>query len=316
MSVMTLGVPRETAVDEHRVSLTPAGVRTLRRDATVLVEQGAGASAGFLDDDYLQAGAELVPTAEELWDRSERVIKVQAPTLAEQAYGGAVGCFVGTAEASEGTLAWERIRFGRSAPVLRPMSEIAGRLAVLMGARALGRAAGGRGVLLGSLPGVGSSRVLVLGAGVVGGTAVRTALALGAEVTVIDVSLDALRQIEGARTLLMDDWALEKELGLADVVLGAVHVPGQRCPVVLPKEAMALMRPGSAMVDVSVDQGGCAETTELTSLSRPTRVVGGIVHVGVPNLPSAVAATASAALSHALAPYVLRLAQGETLPQS
>ena len=312
---MTLGVPRETSNDEHRVALTPAGVRALRRHGEVFVEQGAGAGAGFLDDDYLQAGAELVPTAEELWDRADVVVKVQAPTPAERAYEGRVGCFVGQAAVADGTLAWERIRSGPVAPVLRPMSEIAGRLSVLHGARALGRESGGRGVLLGSLPGVGSSRVLVLGAGVVGSTAVRTALALGAEVTVIDINVDALRDIGGARTLLMDDWALEQELGLSDVVIGAVHVPGQRCPTVLVREALGLMRPGSVLVDVSVDQGGCSETTQPTSLSSPTRRVDGVVHVGVPNLPSAVAATASAALSHALLPYTAMLARGEEVPQ-
>ncbi len=313
---MKLGIPRETAAEEHRVALMPAAVRALARAGhSLFVEQGAGVGAGLLDDDYLRVGAELVPTAEELWDRSDLVVKVLAPTAAERMLEGRVACFIGRETLPADTIGWDRLVVDGGLPVLRPMSEIAGRLAVHAGARALSRASGGRGVLLGSVPGVGSSRVLVLGAGTVGSNAVRTALALGAEVTVFDVSLERLRKIRGARTLLMDEWALEQELGRADVVIGAVHVPGEPCPVVLSREALSLMQPGSALVDVSVDQGGCAETTQATRLGSPTRVVEGIVHVGVPNLPSAVAATASAALSHALLPWVARVAAGEAIPQ-
>ena len=315
---MKLGVPRETAQDEYRVALTPSAVRTLRSHATVLVQQDAGADAGFLDDDYLRAGAELVPTAEELWDRSERVIKVRAPTPAELEYGGAVACFVGLAPVPADTIAWEQVAYGpRSRPVLRPMSELAGRLAVLAGARALGREQGGRGVLLANVPGVGAGRVVVIGAGVVGSAAVSTALALGAEVVVFDTDLEALRLVRGAHTRLMDDWALEQELGRADLVIGAVasHEPGRPSPVVMQWEHVSLMQPGSVLVDVSIDRGGCAETTPLTSLSDPFRVVQGVVHVGVPNLPSSAAATASAALSDALAPLLVMLAQTGALPQ-
>ena len=316
---MLVGVPKEIKPQENRVGLIPAGVRQLvQQGHGVLVEQNAGAGSGIPDAEFIAAGAEIVSTAEEVWARSEMIWKVKEPIAPEYTRmregqilytylhlapdrpqtdallsAGVVGIAYETVQDPDGSL-----------PLLTPMSEVAGRLSVQAGARCLERVCGGRGVLLGGVPGVAPGNVVVIGGGIVGLNAVRMAMGMGADVTVLDINLHRLRWFDNAfqgrvKTLYSSTHNLEQALGTADLVIGAVLVAGARAPHLVTREHLALMQPGAAIVDVAVDQGGCVETTHATTHADPIYLVDGIVHYAVANMPGAVARTSTFALNNA-----------------
>lgn len=325
---MIIGVPTEAKRDEHRVALLPATAQMLRDDGhLVLIQRGAGLGSGFSDDDYRRAGATVVDSAQEIWGQAELVLKVKEPQPQERALlrdGQAVfGYFHFAAdealtrsclEAGIVALAFETLRdaAGRL-PLLTPMSEVAGRMSIQQGAKYLESPLGGRGVLLGGVPGVAPARVVVLGAGVVGTNAARMAAGLGAEVWLMDIDLERLRQLDqvlpaNVRTIACDPHAIEVGVTTADLVIGSVLVPGDRSPHLVSAAQVARMRPGAVVVDVCIDQGGCIETARPTTHAEPTYVVDGVVHYCVANIPGAVARTSSQALANATAPYVRELA--------
>lgn len=325
-----VGVPREVKDNEHRVAITPDGVRELaHRDVTVVVETGAGVTSSITDDEYRAAGAEIADAAAEVWARADLVCKVKEPQPSEwehfrpglllftylhlAAYpavadalldGGVTGIAYETVQAADGAL-----------PLLAPMSEVAGRMATQIGAHYLERTSGGRGVLLGGAPGVRPGRVVVLGAGHVGWNAAWIAAGMEAEVLLLDRNLDRLRwvdQIHQGRitTLASNRGAVERAVAEADLVIGAVLVAGGRAPTVVTAPMVSGMRDGAVIVDVAVDQGGCVETTRETTHSDPTYVVDGVVHYAVGNIPGAVPHTSTYALTNATLPYLAELAVG------
>nr|WP_290221610.1 alanine dehydrogenase [Trichocoleus desertorum] len=324
---MEIGVPKETKDQEFRVGLSPSSVRVLVDNGhTVFVETQAGIGAGFSDADYVQVGAKIVPNAEAAWNR-ELVIKVKEPLSPEYQFlqkGQLLFTYLHLAADRELTkhlidsgvtaIAYETVETpDRKLPLLTPMSIIAGRLSVQFGARFLERQQGGRGVLLGGVPGVRPGQVVILGGGVVGTEAARIAIGLGAQVQILDVSVDRLAYLEtlfGSRVELLYSNSLQIETVIpeADLLVGAVLVPGRRAPILVSQSLVTKMRPGSVIVDVAVDQGGCIETMRPTSHSHPTYIEAGVVHYGVPNMPGAVPWTATQALNNSTLPYVLKLA--------
>jgi alanine dehydrogenase len=324
---MDIGVPKETKDQEYRVGLSPASVRVLvEQGHSVSVEANAGAGSGFLDADYTQAGANLVPTAEAAWHQ-DLVIKVKEPLMPEYAYlqkGKLLFTYLHLAADRTLTehllnsgicaIAYETVELpDKRLPLLAPMSVIAGRLSVQFGAHYLERQQGGRGVLLGGIPGVKPGRVVTLGGGVVGTEAARMAIGMGAQVTILDVNVDRLNYLEsifGSRVELLYSTTAHIEAAVlaADLLVGAVLVPGRKAPVLVSRELVGQMRPGSVIVDVAVDQGGCIETVRPTSHSHPTYTEQGVVHYGVPNMPGAVPWTSTQALNNSTLPYVLKLA--------
>jgi alanine dehydrogenase len=324
---MQVGVPKETKDQEFRVGLSPNSVRGLG-DAghTVFVETGAGLGAGFSDADYEQAGAEIVTQTPDAWNR-ELVVKVKEPLPSEYQYlqkGQLLFTYLHLAadrrltehliDCGVTAIAYETVELpNRSLPLLTPMSIIAGRLSIQFGSRYLERQQGGRGVLLGGVPGVRPGRVVVLGGGVVGTEAARMAIGMGAQVQIVDVNLDRLAYLEtifGSRVELLFSTTpqIEAIVPEADLLIGAVLVPGRRAPILVTRSLVERMRPGSVIVDVAVDQGGCIETLRPTSHTHPTYVEAGVVHYGVPNMPGAVPWTATKALNNSTTPYVLKLA--------
>ena len=325
---MDIGVPKEIKDREYRVGLSPASVQTLSRAGhSVFVETGAGLGAGFSDPDYEAAGAKIVGDAKSGWDR-ELVVKVKEPLPAEYALmksGQLLFTYLHLAASRSLTeqlmqsgvtaIAYEAVERGQSLPLLIPMSIIAGRLSIQIGARYLERHEGGRGVLLGGMPGVRPGQVTILGGGVVGTEAARMAIGLGARVQILDINLDRLGELEslfGTRVELLYSTAaqIEEVVPQADLVVGAVLIPGKKAPHLVTQETVAKMTAGSAIVDVAVDQGGCIETIRPTSHTNPTYVELGVVHYGVPNMPGAVPWTATQALNNSTLPYVLNLAEG------
>ncbi|MDX2216459.1 MAG: alanine dehydrogenase, partial [Oculatellaceae cyanobacterium bins.114] len=324
---MEIGVPKETKDQEFRVGLSPASVRVLS-DAghTVFVQTQAGVGAGFIDDEYVQAGAKIVAQADDVWNR-ELVVKVKEPLPPEFPHiqkGQLLFTYLHLAAARELTehllnsgvtaIAYETVELANhSLPLLTPMSIIAGRLSVQFGARYLERQQGGRGVLLGGVPGVRPGKVVILGGGVVGTEAAKIAVGMGARVQIIDINLERLAYLEtlfGSRVELLYSTVSQIETSVpdADLLIGAVLVPGRRAPILVKRDLVAKMRPGSVIVDVAVDQGGCIETLHPTSHTHPTYVEADVVHYGVPNMPGAVPWTATQALNNSTLPYVLKLA--------
>jgi alanine dehydrogenase len=324
---MTVGVPREIKDQEYRVSMTPGGVRQLvEAGHRVVVETGAGEGSGFSDSDYSNAGAVIVPAASDAWG-AELVVKVKEPLPGEYGFlrpdlvlftylhlaaereltlellkRGVTGIAYETVELADGQL-----------PLLKPMSEVAGRLAVQTGAFYLEKPRGGSGKLLGGVAGVEPARVTIIGAGIVGASAARIALGMGAEVTVLDMNIEKLRHLEEVLherliTRSADPLAVEEAVAEADLLIGAVLVKGARTPRVVTHRMVARMAKGSVVIDVSVDQGGCIETIRPTKHSDPIYFVDGILHYGVTNMPGAVPRTSTAALSNATLPYVVKLA--------
>jgi alanine dehydrogenase len=324
---MDIGIPKETKDQEFRVGLTPSIVRTLSdRGHQVYVETNAGTGSSFPDAEYLQAGAKIVPTAAAAWDR-EMVVKVKEPLASEYSYLQKNQIlFTYLHLAANRALTEQLIDTGVSAiayetvelpdgklPLLAPMSIIAGRLSVQFGARFLEKQQGGSGVLLGGVPGVQPGRVTILGGGIVGTEAARMAVGMGAQVTILDVNVDRLSYLEtifGSRVTYLYSNAANIEICVrsADLVIGAVLILGKRAPILVSKALVAQMKPGSVIIDVAVDQGGCIETLRPTSHTNPVYTESGVVHYGVPNMPGAVPWTATQALNNSTAPYVVKLA--------
>jgi alanine dehydrogenase len=325
---VVVGVVKEIKPAERRIALTPAGAHELAtRDHGVLVEAGAGVASGFDDADYVRAGAEIVATAAEVWERGDLLLKVKEPIEPEYGLlraGQVLFTYLHLAPnrplidalVASGTtaIAYETVEDARGGlPLLAPMSEVAGRLAMQAGAYFLMDPMGGNGTLIGGVPGVAPARVLVIGGGVVGTHAARVAVGMGAEVTVLERSLPRIRELEQlfggrARVLMSDTLTLESELPHADLVVGAVLIPGAVAPHLITRESLKLMRPRTVIVDVAIDQGGCAETSRPTTHSDPVYEVDGVLHYCVANMPGAVPATSTRALTNATLPYVLRLA--------
>jgi alanine dehydrogenase len=324
---MKIGVPKETKDQEHRVGMTPDGVRALAEDGhTLLVEKGAGVGSGFPDPAYEAAGAALVG-AEEAWSASDLLVKVKEPNAAEvrRLHAGqtlftylhlaaAPETARGLLDAGVVAIAYETIRNPDGTfPVLAPMSEVAGRLATQIGVTLLQKNHGGKGLLVGGVPGVPRGRVTVIGAGIVGINAVRVAHALGAEVDVLDVDLRRLTYVYDIfagelNTLFSNRANIERSVLESDLVIGAVYVHGRRAPVLVSEKLVQRMTPGAVMVDVAVDQGGCIETIRPTSHTDPTYELHGVIHYGVPNMPGAVPRTSTFALTNTTLHFVEKLA--------
>ncbi|MGB3204965.1 MAG: alanine dehydrogenase [Crinalium sp.] len=324
---MEIGVPKETKDQEFRVGLSPSSVRVLsERSHSVFVETNAGNGSGFTDQDYIQAGAKIVESAADAWNQ-ELVVKVKEPQTPEFKFmekGQLLFTYLHLAAARSLTehlidcgitaIAYETVELpDGKLPLLTPMSIIAGRLAVQFGARFLERQQGGRGVLLGGVPGVRPGNVVILGGGVVGTEAARMAIGIGARVQILDVNVERLAYLEtlfGSRVELLYSNSLQIEALVpdADLLIGAVLVLGRRAPILVSRSLVQKMRPGSVIVDVAVDQGGCIETLRATSHTHPIYIEEGVVHYGVPNMPGAVPWTATQALNNSTLPYVLKLA--------
>lgn len=324
---MNIGLPKEIKDQEFRVGLTPTSVQVLcQQGHQVVVECGAGVGSGFTDEEYTQAGATLVTDPAIAWSQA-MVVKVKEPQPSEyQYFRKDLILFTYLHLAAEPELTKALMDSGVSAiayetvmtadgklPLLTPMSIIAGRLSVQFGARYLERQQGGRGVLLGGVPGVAPGRVVILGGGVVGTEAARIAVGMGAQVQIIDLNVERLSYLEtifGSRVELLYSTQAQIEASVpnADLLIGAVLVPGRKAPTLVSKELVAKMKPGSVIIDVAVDQGGCIETLRPTSHSKPTYVESGVVHFGVPNMPGAAPWTATQALNNATLPYTLKLA--------
>lgn len=325
---MKVGIPKEIKNNENRVGMTPAGVADLtRRGHTVYVQHTAGLGSGFADEEYVEAGAQILPTIEDVYASAEMIVKVKEPIEPEYPLvrpgqllftyfhfacdrpltdamikSGAVCLAYETVQQANGTL-----------PLLLPMSEVAGRMATLNGAYYLQKTQGGKGKLISGVPGVKPARVLVLGGGVVGEAAARMAAGLGADVTIADISLPRLRQLEmelpaNVHTLYSNPHNIRRELPRTDIVVGAVLVPGDKTPNLITRDMLPLMKKGSVLVDVAIDQGGCFETSHPTTHSEPVYEVDGILHYCVANIPGAVPKTSTLALTNATLRYALALA--------
>lgn len=325
---MLIGVPKEIKVHEYRVGMTPSSVReAVAHDHRVLVETGAGAGIGASDDDYRKAGAEVVGTAAELFQRAEMIVKVKEPQAVERRQlrdGQVLFTYLHLAPDPEQAqdliasgaicIAYETVTSPSGGlPLLAPMSEVAGRLAVQAGARCLEKSAGGMGTLLGGVPGVAPARVVILGAGVVGTHAAQMAVGAGAQVVVIDKSTDALRRIDAmfngrAMTIFSNRDNVEREVQRADLVISGVLIPGAEAPKLITKAMLPKMKPGSVIVDVAIDQGGSVETSRPTTHAEPTYVIDNVVHYMVANMPGAVPRTSTYALNNATLPFTLALA--------
>lgn len=324
---MDIGIPKEVKKDERRVGATPDTVRAFAEAGhTVFVQTGAGAAIGFSDEMYCKAGAKIALTAKQVYE-SEMIIKVKEPQNSEFPWmheGQIFFCYLHLAPDPEQTknllerkvigIAYETVtdEQGRL-PLLVPMSEIAGRIAVQAGATALQMNHGGRGVLLGGIPGVRPGKVVVLGGGVAGTEAMRMALGLGADVTLFDRNLNRLRELDklyapALKTAYSTPAAIEEAIATADLVVGAVLIPGKTAPQLITREMLKKMQPGSVIVDIAIDQGGCTETSRPTTHSEPTYVVDGVIHYGVTNMPAACARTSTQGLTNATLPYALKIA--------
>ena len=325
---MLIGVPKEIKNNENRVAMTPAGVKEMTAHGhTVFVQHTAGEGSGFSDKQYEDAGAAILPTIEDVYAKAEMIIKVKEPIEPEYKLvrkGQLVFTYFHFASDLELTeamiasgatcIAYETVTDrNRRLPLLVPMSEVAGRMSVQEGARFLEKPQGGRGLLMGGVPGVKPVKVLILGAGVVGRNAALMAAGLGADVTIADISLDILRHVaevmpKNVKTLYSSRHNIEEELPTTDLVIGSVLIPGAKTPHLITADMVKLLRPGSVMVDVAIDQGGCFETSPATTHSDPVYTVDGVVHYAVANIPGAVPYTSTLALTNATLPYALRLA--------
>jgi alanine dehydrogenase len=325
---MIIGVPREVKPDEYRVAMLPVGAQLLVQDGhRVLIEEGAGLGSGFADKDYLAAGAEIVASADALFQRADMIVKVKEPQPEEIGRLRAkqiVFCYFHFASSRE--LTFQCLEHGISAvayetladangrlPLLTPMSEVAGKLSIQEGAKCLERPMMGRGILLGGVPGVAPASVLVLGGGVVGANAAKVAAGLGANVTIMDINLDRLRQLDetmpqNVTTVFCEPHALERYAMLADLVIGAILIPGALAPKLISRALVSRMMKGAVIVDVCIDQGGCCETSKPTTHGNPVYVVDDVVHYCVTNMPGAVGRTSSHALCNATLAYCRELA--------
>ena len=324
---MRVGVPKEIKKDEYRVAMTPAGVQQLvQLGHEVWVETEAGTGSQFSDQQYQEAGAHIVPDGATAWS-ADLVVKVKEPQRSEFAHFRAdqlLFTYLHLAAEEELThallasgitgIAYETVEVDRQLPLLTPMSEVAGRIAIQAGARFLEKPHGGRGMLLGGVPGTPAAQVVIIGGGIVGTNAAQIALGMGAAVTILDTNLDRLRYLDQVlhgrlTTLVSNHYNISEAVKSADLLIGAVLIPGARAPKLVTRAMLPTMKPGSVIVDVAVDQGGCIETTHVTTHTNPTYVIDGVIHYGVANMPGGVPRTSTLALSNATSPYVLQLAQ-------
>ncbi|HCJ6890317.1 TPA: alanine dehydrogenase [Vibrio cholerae] len=325
---MIIGVPKEIKNHEYRVGMIPASVRELvSHGHQVYVETNAGSGIGFSDDDYIAVGASILPTAADVFEKAEMIVKVKEPQAIERAmlkegqilftYLHLAPDFPQTEELIKSKavcIAYETVtdNMGRL-PLLAPMSEVAGRMSIQAGAQTLEKSRGGSGLLLGGVPGVAPAKVVVLGGGVVGANAARMAIGLRADVTILDRNIDTLRKLDEefqgrANVVYSTADAIEKYVLEADLVIGAVLIPGAAAPKLVTQQHIKRMKPGSAIVDVAIDQGGCFETSHPTTHAEPTYIVDDVVHYCVANMPGAVARTSTFALNNATLPYIVKLA--------
>lgn len=325
---MKIGVPKEIKNNENRVAMTPSGVREMiRHGHQVFVQHTAGEGSGFSDEDYRNAGAEILPTIEDTYKAADMIVKVKEPIEPEYKlvrkdqivftyfhFASDRELTIAMQESGAICIAYETVIGPQGGlPLLIPMSEVAGRMSVQEGARFLEKPQGGRGLLLGGVPGVKPAKVLILGAGVVGRNAALMAAGLGADVTITDISLPVLRHVAetmpaNVKTLYSSRHNIEQELPATDLVIGSVLIPGAKAPHLITRDMLPLMRKGTVLVDVAIDQGGCFETSHATTHSDPIYEVDGIVHYAVANIPGAVPCTSTLALTNATLPYALRLA--------
>lgn len=325
---MIVGIPKEIKNNENRVGMIPAGVAELVKNGhKVYVQHTAGEGSGFADEEYVAAGATILPTIEDVYAQSEMIVKVKEPIEPEYELireGQILFTYFHFASDKELTdamyakkaicIAYETVQLAdRSLPLLTPMSEVAGRMSIQEGARFLEKPQGGKGKLLGGVPGVKPAKVLVIGAGVVGTNAAIIAAGSGADVTIVDINLARLRYLDqtlpkNVKTLYSSEYNIKAELPTTDLVIGSVLVPGDKTPHLITKEMLKLMKPGTVMVDVAIDQGGCFETSHATTHSDPIYEVDGIVHYAVANIPGAVPYTSTLALDNATLPYAIRIA--------
>ena len=324
---MVIGIPKEVKDHEFRVALTPDGVKQLIAGGqAVLVERGAGEGSGFIDQEYQGAGATLIPTPEELFAKAQLILKVKEPQPEEYSklhsqhilftylhLAASKGLTEALLHSGCTAIAYEMIQDAKGRyPILEPMSKIAGRMSVQIGAHYLEKQQGGRGVMLGGVPGVEPGRVVILGSGGVGSSATRIAVGMGASVTVISLDLDQLSRLEElypgrVRTRVSTQVGIEDSVEQADLVIGAVLIPGARAPQLISRSLVKRMGPGSVIVDVAVDQGGCAETTHPTTHSDPVYCVHDVIHYAVANIPGIVPRTSTLALTNATLPFIVRL---------
>ena len=325
---MLIGVPKEIKNNENRISMTPAGVEMLiQQGHQVMVEQNGGVNSGFEDADYLEVGATINPSVDDIWAKADMIVKVKEPQPVEIARtrpGQIVFTYFHFAADKQLTLdflktdawaiAYETVEDrNHRLPLLEPMSEVAGRMATQEGAKFLEKKMGGRGILLGGVPGVQPATVMVLGGGTVGVNATKMAAGLGAQVYILDISLDRLRYLDdilpkNVTTMYSSPHTIRKLLPEVDLVVGAVLLPGAKAPHLITREMLSLMKPGSVIVDVAVDQGGCVETCRPTTHEDPVFDVDGVIHYCVANMPGAVPYTSTIALTNATLPYVIKLA--------
>ncbi len=325
---MIIGIPKEIKNNENRVGMTPSGVQEMTRHGhTVYVQSSAGENSGFCDEAYVAAGAKILPTIEEVYAVAQMIVKVKEPIECEYKlvrHGQLVFTYFHFASSEPLTkamlesgavcCAYETVeRKDRSLPLLIPMSEVAGRMATQEGCYFLERPRGGKGKLMGGVPGVKPAKVFVIGAGVVGTAAARTAAGMGADVTICDVSLPRLTYLadvmpRNVKTLMSSEYNIREELKSADLVIGSVLIPGAKAPKLVTRDMLSLMEKGSVLVDVAIDQGGCFETSHATTHQEPIYYVDGILHYCVANIPGAVPYTSTLALTNATLPYALQLA--------
>jgi len=325
---MLIGVPEEIKPDEYRVALTPAGAEMLAHSGhDIVIEKGAGLGSGFTDDFYERAGATILDTADEVWSRAGMIMKVKEPISPEwpkMRKDQVIFTYFHFAASEELTkavidsgavaIAYETVELDSGElPLLTPMSEVAGRMAVQEGAKYLEKPQGGLGVLLGGVPGVKPGKVLVLGGGVVGTNAAKMAAGLGARVAIMDINLERLRYLDdvmpaNVHTLFSTRYAIRKQVEDSDLIIGAVLIPGAKAPSLITKDDLALMREGTVIVDVAVDQGGCVETIKATTHHDPVYTVDGVIHYAVANMPGGVPRTSTLALTNATLPYAVALA--------
>jgi alanine dehydrogenase len=325
---MIIGVVKEIKNNENRVALTPAGVVSfVQAGHKVLVEKGAGIGSGFVDVDYAQAGAELIELAADVWNKSEMIMKVKEPLASEYKYfrpGLVLFTYLHLAaepalaqalkDSGVIAIAYETVSINRTLPLLTPMSEVAGRMSAQIGAQFLQKFNGGKGILLAGVPGVSRGKVTIIGGGIVGTNAAKMAIGLGADVTIIDLSADRLRYLDDIfgnqiKTLISNPFNIAEAVKEADLVIGAVLIPGAKAPKLVTEEMVKTMKPGSVIVDVAIDQGGSVETIDhVTTHDNPTFEKHGVVHYSVANMPGAVPRTSTMALTNATVPYALQIA--------
>lgn len=326
---MIIGVPKEIKNNENRVALTPAGAAEItKRGHVVYVQTTAGSGSGFTDEEYLLAGAKILPTIEEVYAIAEMIMKVKEPIASEYNlikenqliytyfhFASSEPLTLAMIGGKAVCLAYETVELDdRSLPLLIPMSEVAGRMSIHEGAKYLEKTYGGRGMLLGGVAGVLPAKVLILGGGIVGTEAAKMAAGLGADVTIMDVNLRRLRYLDdimpaNVKTMMSNDYNIRSQVKVSDVIVGAVLIPGTRAPYLITKDMLSTMNPGTVMVDVAVDQGGCIESTVPTTHDHPTYVIDGVIHYTVANMPGAVPRTSTIALTNATLPYAIQLAE-------